>query len=186
MSKLRLSWSLINAWKNQRYDDAVRMYLHLPSETTPQMEEGIKWHKRWEKGSQKGKLEIGEVRLNYLSPEPEKEITVNFDEFFDLKCRLDCLDRDQRLFDEYKTGVLSSKEYARGGQPDFYYLITKIAKIPIDKCRLTHFNQYEKRADMTVIWFDEESIENAINYIETIGSDIREYFIKNNIPLDKN
>jgi len=177
------------AWKNQRYDDCVKMYLHKEMERTPQMEDGIKWHQMWEKEASTGKLKIGAVTLKYKAPQPEHEIVVNFDEFFDLKCRMDCYDEPQKLFDEFKTGTKSAQEYSRSGQGDFYYLICKLAGIEIDQNRIVRYNQYEKKADMHVTWFDEEtardSIEKATNLIQTLGGEIREYFLAHNIPFEK-
>ena len=184
--KLRISWSLMLMWKNQRYDDCVKMYLHKDMERTPQMEDGILWHKKWEKEASTGKLKIGAVTLKYEAPQPEHEIVVNFDEFFDLKCRMDCYDKPQKLFDEWKTGLQNSMTYALSGQVDFYFLINKIAGTPIDLCRLTHYNQYEDKADMTIIWYDEKMIEKAINMCQTLGGEIREYFLAHNIPFEKN
>lgn len=114
-----------------------------------------------------------------VNPEPEKEIIIPYNEQFDLKVIIDCLDTPVGY--EWKTGVSDAPTWARKAQIPMYMLACEIAGIPIEKFYLVRWNQYEKHKDWVMMWNNKESIDTARNFIDSIAPEIYEYFDANGL-----
>ena len=175
--KIRLSFSLLNLWSMGKTDQAVSTYFHLDTQKSPQMIAGSEFHKKMSRYILKNKaFPEWFSRLKLTNPVPDREIIVKYNEMFDLKSLYDCLDVGD--LHEFKTGISDSLDYAGELQIPFYFLTAKIASIPIEKAYITHYNQYEKTSDFTIIWNSERMIEKAVNLIQTLGPEIYEFFLK--------
>ena len=175
MNKLRLSHSLIEAWERGNPDDVVTMYFHLEAKTNKAMEDGRRIHE-----------EIAEHVDTYNTfpdwffdkelrlPETEKEVIVEYNEMFNLKCIIDCLDIP--LLYEFKTGGSESLEWARTNQLPLYFLACEIAKIPVESAYLIHHNQHIKKTDFTIVHNSASLREKARNVIDSTGPEIYEFF----------
>lgn len=176
---MRLSYTLLYLWDRGLVDDAVSTYFHLDKETTPQMEAGKKLHE-----------EIAEHVTMYNTfpdwfanhelkmPETEKEVIVEYNEMFDLKCYMDLYDSVTNTLFEYKSGVSDSLSWARTWQIPIYFLIAELANIKVDSAYLIHHDQYKKETDWCVVHNNKTKRDMARNIIDSLGPDIYYYFEK--------
>lgn len=112
-------------------------------------------------------------------PEPEKEIIVPYNEQFDLKVIIDCLDTPTGY--EWKTGVSDALTWARTAQIPLYMLACELAGIPVEKFYLVRWNQHNKTRDWAMVWNTPDKIETARNWIDSIAPEIFEYFNANGL-----
>jgi len=186
--KLRLSYSFLLQWHNGRYQDALDMYFHKPMVRSHQMEDGIKYHKQWEDTIlDKGKLTIGKTEFTFENPICEEYFKVDYNEQFELSGKIDCRDAmwANSIIYDWKSGKMGSLDYAGSYQMGMYFLILELAKLPVDQGILAHWNQYNNTADITIVWNTKREVDKARNAIDTLGSEIYEYFIDNKLSFDK-
>lgn len=184
MSKLRLSFSLLNAWSKGHIDEAVAMYLHLPYKETEAMKQGKEYHEKWgAEITETGTVKIGKTHFNFTNPQIEHGIIVPYNDRWDLKAVYDCLDDD--ILYEFKTGTTDTMQYARSYQIPFYFLVAKLSNIPVKYAVLMHYNQHNNKGGFMLLHNGDEMIAKAQNLIDTLAPEIEQYFIENKIPLDK-
>ena len=176
MKKIRLSHSLISLWEKSDIQGAVDMYFHLNRKETPQMSEGKRFHEEIAENIKTYNTlpDYMEFKGKFLTPKPEFEITVPYNEICDIKGVFDCLD-EPNLY-EFKTGVSDSLEWARTGQIPLYFLICEIANINVDFAYLIRHNQYEKKTDYAIIHNSERLREKARNIIDSVAPEIHKFF----------
>lgn len=175
MNRLRLSYSLLSTWERGEIERAVQMYFHMDTPSSPQMDDGKRIHDLIEKHILKHKKLpdwLPDIKLK--DPKPEEVMVVEYNDLFDLKVRLDCLDGDTIL--EYKTGVSSSMDYANTGQIPFYFLVSELNKVPVNQAYIIHHNQYSKTNDFTKIYNSRRIVERAKNLVDSLGPEIYEHF----------
>lgn len=184
MSRLRLSHTFLLLWSQGRYNDALNAYFHKPVEKTQALKDGIAYHEKWADIIQKkGTIRFGDTIFTFKSPEVEKKIVVSYNDRWDLSGVYDCLD-DGGVY-EWKTGVMSSLEYMQSYQAGIYFVIGEIAGIPIDRCVIAHYNQHTDKSDISIVWNTDYARERARDFIDGLAPEIEQYFIDNNLPLDK-
>lgn len=150
------------------------------------MEDGVAFHKQWAKEiKDTKKLKIGKTELSFINPQPELEITVPYNDRWDLKGHIDCVDLPTIY--EWKTGVMSSLEYAISYQVPLYFLLGSLSQMEIDRAVIYHFNQYKNQSDVSIVWNGREKIDKAHNFIESLAPEIEKNFIEAGLilPLDK-
>ncbi len=185
MTRLRLSHTFLLLWSQGRYNDALNAYYHKPIVRTRQMDDGIKWHEKWANEIQtKAKVKLGNTTFKFKSPKVEWKNIVPYNDLFDLSGTFDCVDGGDIY--EWKTGKMSALEYAQGYQLGIYFVIAKIANLPIDYGILAHYNQYTDKADIVTVWNTGREREKADNFISSLAPEIHQYFIDNNLSFDKN
>ena len=113
-------------------------------------------------------------QIQLKNPVPDHEVIVSYNELFDLKGIYDCLDED--TVHEFKTGVMTSSEYANADQIPFYFLLDELTEGRLNQAYLIHYNQYLKKNDFVKIWKSNRLIEKARNLIESIGPEIWMFF----------
>ena len=178
--KLRLSYSLLNAWSRGNVDEAVSLYLREGLISSPALKYGKDFHKKVEKIINKKKeITLAGTNFKFEKPETEKVIIINYSDHWDLKVIIDCLD-ENTIYD-WKTGVVNSLEYSNSYQFPLYFLACKMSGIDIERGFMVHYNQYEKKTDFTIIWNGQTQIERATNYIESLAPEIYEHFEKHGI-----
>jgi hypothetical protein len=179
MTKLRASYSILDAWERGKTDDVVDMYFKLGErKPTRAMEEGLKIHS-----------EVEDYVTTYNSfptwlfageggpiMETEKKIVVPYNELIDLVGVIDCLDLSNKTMYEFKTGVQTSTDYVRSHQIPLYFLLCNLSKIEIEKAYLLHYNQHTESKDFTLVWNSEEQLEKARNYIDSVAPEIYYFF----------
>jgi len=183
-NKLRLSYSLLTLWNNGRWEDSVKMYLHLETIKSKAMADGLELHEKWAKEITKNKrLKLGEAGFKFKNPKCEVKKIVSYNHRWDISGTFDILDGDTIY--EMKSGVMSSLEYLNTYQLPLYFLIAEIAGIKVEKGVLIHYNQHKKETDASVLWNNKRQIEKAKNFIDSLAPEIEQYFVINNIPLEK-
>jgi len=177
MKKLRLSYSLLNTWDRGDVDGAVATYLHLARPTSRQINEGREIHEKIQKHiDTEGEFPDWFFNWKLGSPETEKELVVNYNEMFDLKCYIDCY--DEGVVFEHKTGVSDSLTWTRTWQLPITFLICELAGVECNLGILVHYNQYNEKTDYTVMHNSKIQRDYARNIIDSTGPEIREYFLQ--------
>jgi len=174
--KIRLSHSLIQAWERGKPDEAVAMYLHMDTFTNQAMIDGRRIHEEIADHIDKFNSlpEYLGVKMDLNLPETEKELIVEYNELFDFKGIIDCLDIP--IMFEWKTGVSDSLEWARTKQLPLYFMALDIAEIPVESAYLAHYNQHTKENDLTIVHNSPRLVEEGRNIIDSVGPEIWDFF----------
>ncbi len=175
MITVKLSYSILNTWKQKRYEEAVGQYLGKPFPATPQMELGKVMHELFEKET----LETGQLpkilNLQYTLKDPQVEIKSEL--LVPLSDRYQILMRgipdlyDNKTIYEYKVGKSAPGDTIDGWQLDMYNLFHKDAEKGIVIC----YNPYTKTTQVGVKYLGQHTIDNAIENIITYGSEMIDY-----------
>lgn len=180
MKRLRVSYSMLSAMKRGDLNSVVSMYLHKDMPRTVEQQEGLDYHKRWGDAIMKNKaVKIGAGEYIFNSPKIEEKHEVEYGEDFTLVGVFDCID-DKRLY-EFKSGTQDVFSYVNSYQLPIYFLIAKLKDIKIDEAWLIHYNQYENKGEMAIVKNTDKSIEEASNYVDTLGGMVKNYLQQINL-----
>ena len=177
MKKMRLSYSLLQSWMRGNPSESVECYFRLEKTGLNRaMEDGKRIHKEIADHITKHRS-LPDILPNFklLAPLPEKELIVSYNEMFDIKIIADCLDTP--IIYEWKTGSQDSIDWARTYQLPLYFLVCGMSGIKVDTAFLAHYNQKTKEKDFVIVHNSPSKIEEAKNLIDSIGYEIREYFL---------
>jgi hypothetical protein len=180
--RLKVSYSILNAWAQGRYEDAIKYILRLEVVRIPAMIEGEKYHKSWESEIIRTKrlpAIFGAKQL--INPQPEQYIKVDVNDWLVLSGKIDCYDKPTIY--EFKTGRQNSEEIAGSMQVGVYGVLSTLNKQYVDRAEIYCFNQYLKKdnVSMSIVHITDELLEKSLNWIETIAGDIRNYIEQNKI-----
>lgn len=176
MKKMRLSYSLLASWLRGNPTEAVECYFRLEkTNSNPAMEDGRKIHKEIADHITKNRS-LPDFLPNFalVAPITEKELIVSYNEMFDLKVIIDCLDIP--VIYEWKTGGQDSIDWARTYQLPLYFLVCGMSGIKVDSGYLAHYNQKTKEKDFVIIHNSPTKIEEAKNLVDSIGYEVYQYF----------
>lgn len=178
----KVSYTILNAWSQGRYEDAIKYFFKLDVVQTPQMLEGFRYHKAWEDEIRKtGCLPaiFGGKKLN--KPLPEQYIKVPINDWLTLSGKIDCYDNPTII--EFKTGRQSSEDIARSHQVGVYGVLSTLNNQFADRAEIYCFNQYLKvdPVSMSIVHITDQVLSNSLNWIETIASEMRNYIEQNNL-----
>lgn len=175
-NKIRLSYTFMEMWRRGKIKEAIDMYYHRNQiEPTPQMIAGKQLHEELEasvKNTKAWPTRFSSIKLN--NPISEVIKVVDYNDEFLLKGVIDIV--DSPTIYEFKTGLATSDKYAREYQVPIYFLLCELAEIECEKAIIVHHNQYTGINDVSLVWNGKRQIERARNYIDSIGSDIYNYF----------
>lgn len=184
MSRLRVSHTFLLLWSQGRINEALDAYYHRQTEKSIAMEDGIRLHKQWENDIQtKGTAQFGATTLKFKDPRCEVKHIVQYNDHIDLSGTFDCIDSGDIY--EFKSGVMSSMEYAGGYQLGIYFLMGEHLSLGIKRGILVHFNQHTGETDISIVWNTEREREKAKNFIDSLSGEIVTYFEQYNLPFDK-
>jgi len=173
MSKLKLSWTLLDFWRRGRVDDAVNYYLSLKEITSKEMEFGKEKHKENEKAvktlNQLSK-EFGGLKLK--NPIPELKITIEYNELYDLTGVIDVY--DEGIIYELKTGKIPSVSYLSSFQLPIYALLCFEKKLPVEKICVIHYDG--QNTDWAFKWFYPKLLDEARDFIDGLAPKIYKFF----------
>lgn len=178
--KFRASYSVLSAWADGNWERAVEMYFKLKQFTTPAMAEGKAYHEQWAKHTQATgclPIEFGNTKLN--KPVTEIKSVVSLGDWIDLVFIIDCL--DEPTIHEYKTGKQSSDAYAGGMQLGVYGIGATLKGYYVTKGIIHHYDQHVKKSENSTVWLTDKLLDDAQNWVLTIGGDMHDYFIKNDL-----
>lgn len=167
-------------WSTGRWEDAIKAYFKLDRFVTRAMAEGSDFHDEWQTHCMKTKTlptVFGGAKLNNPVCEDKKVIPVY--EWLDLVIKADCI--DSPIIHEFKTGVLGSDDYVRTYQPAIYAVGCVFLKIPVERVQIHAYNQYAKTSTFSEIVVTESLLKKGLSYIETVGSEMHNYFMENGL-----
>lgn len=180
--RLRLSYSLLDIFSKGDIDRAVSLYLHLNKKGTVAMEEGKTYHEKWSKEIKKNnELKLGASTFTFKEPLSEHVIEIPYNDRWDIKAVIDCLDGD--ILYEFKTGTAESLEYARGYQIPFYFLVCELAGINVERALILHWNQHIKKEDFVIVYNSQELKDKAKNFIDSLAPELEQFFVEQGIIL---
>lgn len=175
-NKLRVSYSLLNAWEKGKTDDAVALYCHLPSMVNKAMLDGRAIHEEVSRLLKDNKTPKWMNNIKFKNPKSELKMIVPYNELFDISAIFDIL--DEPLLYEIKTGGTSSMDWLGEMQIPMYFLVAEIAKIKIDSAHLIHYNQKTNETDLAIYHNSKFVRDTARNWIDSLAYEIYEFFSK--------
>jgi len=174
MKRIRLSYSMLSAAKRGDFETVRNMFLRKEMPRTQEQIDGLEYHKRWEDTINKIKaVKIGLGEYIFNTPKCEQKLEVDYGDDFTLVGVLDVLD-GSRIY-EFKTGTQDVFSYAASYQLPIYFLLAKLKGIEVNEGWIIHYNQYEERGEMAVVRNSPLAIDEASNYVDTLGGMVKSY-----------
>lgn len=179
MKRFRTSFSILNAWASGNKEGAIDMFFKRNLIKTEQMSDGIVFHDKWATHILKNKeipQELSSKPIKLIDPRPELKLEIDLGDNFQFVGIIDCLDGETIY--EFKTGRSNSSDYANGKQIDCYaYLLSKLG-IKTTKGIYLHYNQYDQRADKSLVYLTDNRLKTAEKWILDYTSDMYDYLVK--------
>lgn len=180
--KIKVSYSILNAWASGKYEDAIKYFFRLPVPASPAMIEGRDYHKRWEEEITKNKKLpdiFGSKQL--INPQPEQYIKVDISDWLILSGKIDCYDKPTIY--EFKTGRQTSQDIVRSKQVGVYGVLATLNKQYVDRAEIYCFNQHRKvdNKSMSIVKITDKLLEDSFNWIETVAGEMRNYIDQNKL-----
>jgi hypothetical protein len=113
------------------------------------------------------------------NPIAERKTVIQLDDWLELVGVIDCYDNP--VVYEWKTGKASSESYAGTKQGGIYAMLSTLSKFYTERIEIHHFDQYTKKADMSIIWVTPELMDDAHNWITTLSAEMHTYFNDNGL-----
>jgi len=174
--RFRASWTVLSAWERGDYERAVAMYFKIADFMTKAMEQGREWHKKWqEEVNATGCMPKVFGGSKLVKPQTELKIEKQLDDWLELVGVIDLLDNGV-IFD-WKTGFTESDRYADSAQPKVYKLLYPKA----ERAEIHHYNQYTGKSDMSIVYLGSRAIDEAVNWVVTLGGEMHDYLQKNKL-----
>lgn len=179
--KFRASFSVLSLWESGKWNDAIETYFHLREITNDAMRQGKEFHQKWgnEVNATKKLPEIFNNPTQLKNPKSELKLKVTIQDWLDLVGVIDVL--DEPTIYEFKTGKQSSEKYATSKQTGVYGVLATYSGIEVNKAEIYHYDQYKKQADMSVVYLTDTLMQDSLNWLVTISSEMHTYFKDNNL-----
>jgi hypothetical protein len=178
--KMRCSFTVMSMWADGKWEDAIKYYFKLERIETEAMRQGLAYHKEWEAETLRtGALPAIFGGAKLIKPATELKLSYPMADWLDLTGKMDCLD-SPTLY-EYKTGKTESDSYARSFQMPVYALLAIYNGVIVTKGEVHHYDQYNKKADMSIVWITDKMLRDALSWVETVGSEMFSYFTENKL-----
>lgn len=183
MKTLKLSYSIISNWKQNRYEEAIGMYLGKPLPGTDAMELGKLYDEKWNAHIEKtGKLpdELGGEDLIDPKVQRKYQVILPFSEEYQILLRgvLD-IEEPHRITDN-KCGRTEAINYIDQTQIDYYSIFKPEATEGMYRC----YNPYMDTLTIGVKYLTQENRDRAIEEIVTFGGEILDYLLANKLFID--
>ena len=178
MSKIRLSYSLLALWKAKRYEDAIKMYLHVDDrEPTDAMIRGINFDRMAKDVAlREHRLpdELGSIKIEPEIYASEKVIASISDEF-DLSAEFDIRTKDTII--ELKCSeVMDSADYMNTLQLPFYLYVASINNLPVTKGMIYRYDPSKHTYDVSIMYPSKRIFDEVADVIETYAHEIQSHF----------
>lgn len=178
--KLRLSHTLLNLWIRGETDKAIDYYFKLNKfEPTPKMIEGLAIDKAIQEEIIKNKRLpdfLGGEKL--VDPRPQLKLEIEHSKYFDFVGVIDCYDNGTGTIYEFKTGVLNSFNYLNQAQTKLYAYLCQKSNLLAKEIVIIRYSQKENNYDWSNSFVNEETINEAKNFIDSIAPEIYLFFIE--------
>ena len=179
MNRFRCSYSMLSAWQSGDFDRAIKMYLRKEVEATEKMEAGKKFHLEFEaEAKTTAKLPKIFGELKFLNPEFELKKEKDIGDWIQLVGILDV--KDGELGIDYKTGVTESSLYAKGNQHKVYQILWPDLK----RFEYYHYNQYNNKVDMSIVYLNDQTLEEGIEWVVSNASEMKNYIDNNELIVN--
>lgn len=179
---VKLSYSILNAWMQGRFEESVAQYLGKPFPATPQMELGKTKHRIWENHIKLTKTlpqELGGGKLTNPLTERKYEKLIPLGKY-DILFRGVIDLEDENILTDFKCGIGEPGAYLNGWQLDAYKLLRPDAVEGRYRC----FNPYTDTFTVGVKYLSEANAEKALENIVTFGSELIEYLSSQRLLID--
>lgn len=176
MKTLKISHSIISAWKEGRQEEAIAMYLGKPYPATDAMELGKLYDEKWTKYIEEHKKlpdELGGDELSNPRTQIKYQVTIPFSDEYQILLRGVPDLTDDAMITDFKCGRTEANAYIGKMQLDYYSLF----KPDIKTGRYICFNPYTKTKTVGIKFLSQHNRDNAINDILTFGGEILEYLL---------
>lgn len=176
MKVLKLSHSIISAWKEGRQEDAISYYLGKSIPATPQMELGRLYDEKWCKYiDENGKLpdELGGDQLESPRTQVKYQVRIPFSDEYEILLRGVPDMTEPTAITDFKCGRTEANSYISKMQLDYYSLFKPDIRVGKYIC----FNPYTKTKTVGIKFLNQDNRDNALNDIVTFGGEILEYLL---------
>lgn len=178
--KFRASYTVLSMWDSGRWEDAISTLFKLEAYENDAMRDGKLLHDAWQKETEEtGCLPAVFGGTPLVKPETELKIVVQVYDWLEIVGVIDVYDDGD--VHEHKSGVLSSNTYARSKQAGLYAVIALRSGRTAKRLFLNHYNQYDKTADISVVWVTEKLLEETMDWVESVSQDMYNYLIENKL-----
>lgn len=183
MKTLKISYSIISAWKEGRHEEAIGMYLGKPLPGTDAMELGKLYDEKWNKYiDDTGELppELGGGKLNNPSTQKKYRAVIPFSDEYQIVLSgvMDILEDD--MITDNKCGRTEAGVYVDKMQLDYY----SIFKPNIKTGRYLCYNPYTGGLTVGIKYLSQKNRDNALEDIITFGGEILQYLLANKMFKD--
>lgn len=183
MITIKLSYSILHAWEQGQYEQAIAYYLGKDVPPTPQMELGRAYDEMWEKHIIANKTlpeELGGGLLVNPIPQTKYQKIIPLNEKYQILVRgvPDC--PDEETIYEFKCGWTEATAYVNGWQADMYKLLYPMGNVAKYLC----YNPYLKTHTVGIKFLGRGNAENALNKIYSLGTEFVDYLIANRLVKD--
>jgi hypothetical protein len=182
MALVKLSYSILNTWKQARFEEAVAQYLGKPLIPTPAMELGKVKHKVWEQHINKYQElpeDLGRAQLIAPRAEQKYEKVIPLGKHQILfRGVIDLEDND--IITDFKCGLGEPAAYLDTWQLDAYKLLRPNAK----EGRYICYNPYRDTYKVGVKFLSDLNAELALENIITFGSEMIDYLSSQRLLID--
>jgi hypothetical protein len=180
---LKLSHSILAAWKEARYEDAVGYYLGKDLPATPQMELGKLYDEKWTAYVEKHQQlpdELGGDPLENPRTQIKYQLRIPLSDDYEILLRgvPDLITLDKII--DFKCGRTESNGYVSKMQLDYYSLFLPHIKEGMYIC----YNPYTKTCTRGIKFLSQENRDNALNDIVTFGGEMLQYLLANRLFRD--
>lgn len=174
MIVVKLSYTILWAWSQYKYEDAVSYYLNRDLPLTKEIELGRLKHARWAMYTMQHKklhADLGGDKLTdpVVEQKYEKLIPLGDKYIILLRGIPDCTDGP--ICYEYKCGSKTAVEYIDDLQLDYMKLLNPELK----EGRYICYNPYFKRKTVGIKYLTEDNAMTALEHVVTFGGEIIEY-----------
>lgn len=183
MKVLKLSHTIISAWKESRFEEAVALYLGRGIPETPAMTLGKLYDEKWSKYIEEHRElpdELGGDELESPRTQIKYQLRIPLSDEYEILLRgvPDLVTLNQII--DFKCGRTEAGAYVDKMQLDYYSLFLPDRKEGVYIC----FNPYTKRVTRGIKFLDDRNREAALNDIITFGGEILQYLLANRLFRD--
>jgi uncharacterized protein YeaO (DUF488 family) len=200
MITVKLSYSILNAWKMARFEDAIGSYLGKDIPQTPYLELGKLKHELWALHTLKtGTLapELGGRKLINPIVEQKWQKIIPFNKQYQILIRgvIDLEDEEpgEYIITDYKCGVGKAGAHVDTWQLDMYKLLRPQATLgriiahnpyKCDAYCKKHKDEPHQCFGVGVKFLSDSNSQTALEYIYTYGGEIIQYLASNKLLRD--
>jgi len=190
----RVSYSSLAAWERGDFDRALAPWTGAVIESNEYMDRGKRWHGRWEREVKKTKRApavFGGEPLVNQELELQTKRVVDLNDWLQLSGVLDRIDSPEFLKGgkrgiDYKLSKSNAVSWANSKQGNVYKILYPELALFEFHCLNPYLaNDDPDRATMSIIHLTDKSLEDGIEWVLTIASEMRAYLENNGISLER-